>query len=153
MFGAGFVLGIGRVLTLVPLLGVRTAELLEMPLMLIVVVIAARWIVRHRLDAYRLSPALSAGFLALGIMLFAELAVGMWLRGLSATEVFFDRDPVSDSAYYASLLLFAVMPTILVHIRPASPLNDMIFQNSGWCGADAKGAAAGASPALPRNRQ
>jgi hypothetical protein len=119
VFGAGFVLGTVRVLVVVPQLGERSAELLEMPLMLIVVVIAARWIVHHRLHAHRLSSALSVGFLALGIMLFAELAVGMWLRGLSATEVFLNRDPVSGAAYYASLLLLAIMPTILVHIRPA----------------------------------
>jgi hypothetical protein len=117
VFGAGFVLGMVRVLVVVPQLGERAAELLEMPLMLIVTVIAARWIVRHRLDAHRLSSALSVGFLALGIMLFAELAVGMWLRGLSATEVFLNRDPVSGAAYYASLLLFAVMPAIITRFQ------------------------------------
>ena len=112
VFGAGFVLGTGRVLFLVPLLGERTAELLEMPLMLGVIVFAARWIVRHRLAAPRLSTTLSVGFLSLGIILFAELGVGMWLRGMSATEVFLNRDPVSGTAYHISLLLFAVMPAI-----------------------------------------
>ncbi len=117
VFGAGFVLGIGRVLVAVPLLGERTAELLEMPLMLIVTVVAAGWIVRHKMDDHRLSATLSVGFIALGILLIAELAVGTWLRGMSAAEVFLNRDPVSGAAYYASLVLFAVMPAITAGCR------------------------------------
>lgn len=113
VFGAGFVLGTGRVLFLVPLLGERAAELLEMPLMLIIIVSAARWIVRHRLDGHRRAPALSIGFIAMGLVLIADLVVGMWLRGMSAAEVFLNRDSVSGTAYYVSLLLFAVMPAIL----------------------------------------
>ncbi len=119
VFGTGFVLGTGRVLFLVPLLGERTAELLEMPLMLGVIVFAVRWIVRHRLAAPRLSTTLSVGLLSLGIILFAELGVEMWLRGMSATEVFLNRDPVSGTAYYISLLLFAVTPAIFVRRRSA----------------------------------
>lgn len=119
VFGAGFVLGTVRVFFLVPLLGERTAELLEMPLMLGVTVGAARWIVHHKMDDRRLSATLSVGFIALGILLIADLVVGMWLRGMSATDVFLNRDPVSGAAYYASLLLFAVMPAILVRRRQA----------------------------------
>ncbi|BFU88846.1 MAG: hypothetical protein NTAFB01_00330 [Nitrospira sp.] len=117
VFGAGFVLGIGRVLIVVPLLGERAAELLEIPLMLGVIVAAAAWLVRHRLDHGRLSSALAVGFIALGMVLIADLAVEIWLSGLSATEVFFDRDPVTDAVYYAALLSFAVMPTIITHVR------------------------------------
>lgn len=118
VFGAGFVLGTGRVLVVVPLLGERTAELLEMPLMLAVIVAAAGWVVRHKLDG-RQSSALSVGFIAMGFVLVADLAVGMGLRGMSATDVFLNRDPVSGAAYYAALLLFAVMPTIVVYFRHA----------------------------------
>jgi hypothetical protein len=42
VFGTGFVLGTVRVLLIVPLVGHRTAELPEMPLMLIITVLAAR---------------------------------------------------------------------------------------------------------------
>ncbi len=116
VFGAGFVLGIGRVLLVVPLLGERVAELLEMPLMLAVIVTTARWLVRHKLDG-RQASALSVGFIAMGFVLLADLAVGMGLRGMSATEVFLNRDLVSGIAYYAALLLFAVMPAIFIHFR------------------------------------
>ena len=73
VFGAGFVLGIGRVLVMVPLLGERTAELLEMPLMLAVIVAAAGWLVRRGLDHGRLSSALAVDFIALGMVVMTDL--------------------------------------------------------------------------------
>ena len=118
VFGTGFVLGIGRVLFLIPLLGERAAELLEMPVMLIVIVTAAQWVIRHnRLGERRSAMALSVGFIAMGLVLIADLAVGMLLRGMSVAEVFLHRDPVSGAAYYASLLLFSVMPAIMARRR------------------------------------
>jgi hypothetical protein len=116
VFGAGFVLGTGRVLILVPLIGERTAELLEMPLMLAVIVAAARWVVRHKLDG-RQSSALPVGFIAMSFVLLADLAVGVWLRGMSPVEVFLNRDPISGIAYYAVLLFFAVMPAIMIRFQ------------------------------------
>jgi hypothetical protein len=47
VFSAGFVLGTVRVLFVVPAIGVRAAELIEMPLMLAIVVVAARFITRR----------------------------------------------------------------------------------------------------------
>lgn len=117
VFGAGFVLGSGRVLFLVPLLGERAAELLEIPLMLGIIVFSARWIVRHRLDEQRRGSALSIGFIAMGFVLLADLVVGIWLRRMSLAEVFLNRDPVSGAAYYAALLLFAAMPAIMARRR------------------------------------
>jgi len=121
VFGAGFVLGVGRVLLVVPLLGERAAELIEMPLMLAVIVATARWVVHHKLDG-RKSSALSVGFMAMSFVLLADLTVGIWLRGMSPVEVFLNRDPVSGTAYYAALLLFAVMPTILTRLRHGESL-------------------------------
>jgi hypothetical protein len=49
VFGTGFVLGTIRVLWVVPQLGLRNAELLEQPIMLVALFLSARWIVRtHR---------------------------------------------------------------------------------------------------------
>ena len=43
--GAGFVLGTVRTLWVVPRVGTRRAELMEAPIMLVVTIVAARWIV------------------------------------------------------------------------------------------------------------
>ena len=65
VFGAGFVFGTVRVMWLVPTVGVRVAELTELPLMLTVVFFAARWINRRFL-AERDQPArLIVGVIAL----------------------------------------------------------------------------------------
>ena len=118
VFGAGFVLGPIRLLWLVPRVGERVAELLELPVMLVVIVLAARWVAGR----LRLSPAvpgrLAMGGLALALMLAAEFGLVLGLRGLTPAEYFASRDPVSGAAYYASLLVFALMPLLLGRDQP-----------------------------------
>jgi hypothetical protein len=113
VFGAGFVLGTVRVLLVVPHVGDRAAELMEMPLMLLATVLAARWITRRFPESRTNAARLAIGGIALSLMLGGEMAVGIGLRGMTATEVFLNRDPVSGAAYYVSLLLFASMPWIV----------------------------------------
>ncbi|NGZ95560.1 MAG: hypothetical protein CV089_05415 [Nitrospira sp. WS110] len=113
VFGTGFVLGAVRVLLIVPLVGHRTAELLEMPLMLIATVLAARWTIRRFPEPRTSAARLAIGGIALGLMLVGELAVGIGLRGMTAAEVILNRDLVSGTAYYVSLFLFAAMPWLV----------------------------------------
>lgn len=113
VFGAGFVLGTMRVLLVVPHLGERTAELLEMPLMLIATVFAARWITRRFPEPHNHTARLAIGGIALGLMLAGELAVGIGLRGMITADIILNRDPISGTAYYVSLILFAAMPWLL----------------------------------------
>ena len=47
VFGAGFVLGPIRILWVVPRFGTRMAELMETPIIFVVIIAAARWIVRR----------------------------------------------------------------------------------------------------------
>ena len=74
VFAAGFALGIVRVLLLVPQLGVRSAELIELPLMLAASVFAARWNVT-RFNVTGPARRLGVGGIALGFLLFAEFGV------------------------------------------------------------------------------
>lgn len=111
VFGAGFVLGLIRVPLLVPRLGERWAELLEMPLMLAVIWFAARRIVqRHSLEA---GEAIAAGGLALALLLAAEAGLVVGLRGITLTAYIEGRDPVAGSVYALMLIVYAAMPWIV----------------------------------------
>jgi len=113
VFGAGFVLGVLRTLFVVPRVGAPMAELLETPLMLGAIWFAARWLVP------RLAPgaALPAGLLALGLTLFAEMAVGLFLRRMTVAEMFLHRELLPALAYYGALLVFGFLPAILARAR------------------------------------
>lgn len=116
VFSAGFALGTLRVLLVVPALGTRTAELLEMPVMLAVVWLAARWVTRRYWRAVT-DPAhwLHVGVLALALMLAADVGVGVLLRGMTVREALFARDPVAGTAYYLALCLLAMAPWLISH--------------------------------------
>jgi hypothetical protein len=112
VFAAGFVLGPIRIFFLVPRFGVRLAEMMEFPVMLVVIVLAAKWLVRKfQLAAH----TLLVGFLALGLMIAFEFTLVLWLRGLTISEYLRERDPVSGVVYYLMLLVFAAMPFLMSH--------------------------------------
>ena len=113
VFGAGFLLGSVRVTVLVPRLGVRTAELLEMPFMLVVIIAAARLVNRRFLGGRRFAGRLVAGLIALALLVTAELLLAVGLTGASVASYLASRDPVSGSVYVLMLVLFAFMPAML----------------------------------------
>jgi len=118
VMGAGFVLGVIRVPFLVPRLGERYAELLEMPFMFAVVVLAARHVVtRFELDPAR-SLRLQVGFMALTMAVLAELSMVAAFQGVPVAQYIAGRDPVSGAVYLALLLVFALMPYLLSRRRP-----------------------------------
>ena len=112
-FGAGFVLGTLRVLWLVPSVGMRIAELIEMPIMLVVIIFAARWALRRFAIATAPSLRLAVGFVALGLLLVAEFTFVLSLQGLTIDEYLAGRDPVSGTAYVVMLGAFAIMPLLV----------------------------------------
>jgi len=113
VFGAGFVLGPIRILWVVPRFGTRMSELMETPIMFVVILVAARWIVRRLALPSTVSIRLGMGSVALGFMLVAEFTLVLWLRGLSITEYLATRDPVSGTVYYMMLVVFAIMPLLV----------------------------------------
>ena len=119
VFGTGFLLGMIRVPFLVPRLGVRAAELIEMPLMLVAIIWAAGYIIRlFALPSIR-TVRLSVGLLALALAVIAELSFALLLQGQSAVQYVASRDAVSGTAYLITLALFALMPLILARVRQA----------------------------------
>jgi hypothetical protein len=116
-FGAGFALGVVRVLWLVPQLGVRTAELVEAPIMLAVIFFAARWVLKRFSVPPKPQLRLAIGVLALACLLAVEFTVVLSLQGVSIRESIANRDPVSGGVYAVSLVLFALMPLFASRTR------------------------------------
>lgn len=117
VFGAGFVMGAIRVPFLAPRLGERAAELIEMPFMFIVIVLAARFIAKRFALPATVPVRLGAGLLALGLLIAGELLLAVSLQDRSLGEYVSSRDPVSGSVYLAMLALFAAMPLAITRWR------------------------------------
>jgi hypothetical protein len=110
VFAAGFLLAPLRELVLAPRIGQQSAELAEMPVMLLVIYLAAGWMARRPALAIRPRRLLAVGLIAFGIMLSAEMAVLVNIRGLGFQQYLEQREPVSGVVYLLMLLLFALMP-------------------------------------------
>jgi len=119
VLGAGFIMGAVRVPLIVPRLGERMAELIEMPFMFAVILLAARFITKRFALPPSTSVRLTAGFLALGLSILAELLLAAVLQDQSVGEYIASRDPVSGGVYLAMLVLFALMPLILARVQLA----------------------------------
>lgn len=123
VFGAGFLLGPIRILWVVPRLGTRTAELIEAPIMLLVVVTAARWTVsRFSVPASR-PRRLALGCIALGLLLVAEFSLVPLLRHISINAYLASRDPVSGVVYYGELGIFAIVPLFMGHTMSVNSIH------------------------------
>ena len=119
VFAVGFALALIRIPFLVPRLGERWAELLELPFMLLASFLAARWLV-ERFVLVTAGQRIGAGFIALTIMVLAELTLTVAM-GQPVVDYVAGRDPVSGPAYLVSLLLFALMPLLVGHRSGAHP--------------------------------
>jgi 2-hydroxy-6-oxonona-2,4-dienedioate hydrolase len=87
-----------------------------MPIMLLVMLAAARAIVRRLALPAAVPARLGMGVGALLMLLAAEFSLVLWLRGISLRTYFINLDPVGGAAYYGALVLFAALP---LFIRPA----------------------------------
>lgn len=112
VLGTGFVLGALRVPLLVPRIGERWAELVEMPVMAVVIFLAAGYILRRFPDIRSSGRSLAAGFLALALSVCAELGLAVLLQDQTLSAFIDSRDKVSGSVYLVLLLAFAVMPRL-----------------------------------------
>lgn len=118
VFGAGFLLGTLRVLLVVPAIGTRAAELLEMPLMLAVIAVAAGFVTRRFHDGIHGKAGwLQVGAIAFAFVLCADVVVGVILRGMTVWQALFERDPLSGAAYYLALGWLAAAPWFLARKR------------------------------------
>jgi len=113
VFGIGFLLGIIRTLWVASYVSTRLAELAEMPLMLVAMLLTVHLLNRHFSMPHTTAGRLGVGLIALCFLLAAELGGVLWLRGLTLDEYFASRDPIAGTAYVGVLVLFAAMPVLV----------------------------------------
>ena len=116
MFGVGWILGPIRELWAVPRFGRLTGVLLEAVIMLAAMAVSARWVIRR----FRVKPTfgttISVGLVALGILVPAELAGVVWVRGLSLPEYLASFATAPGLVSLLMFVLFAAMPTIVMRV-------------------------------------
>ena len=76
-------------------------------------VFVARWAVRRFALPPAIGPRFSVGFVALAFVLVSEYIM-IRARGSSLAEYFATLDPVSGTAFYLALLLYALLPALLI---------------------------------------
>jgi hypothetical protein len=121
VFGTGFAIGVIRVPFLVPRIGERWAELAEMPVMATVIFYAADYVLRRFPQARGPGGALIVGFVALALLVVAELVLATLVQDRTLTEYVASRDQVSGTVYLVMLLVFALMPRIRLTRHAPSP--------------------------------
>ena len=110
VMAAGVALGIVRVPLLVPRIGARWAELAEMPIMAAAIFFSAGYVLRRFPGINKSSNALIVGWLALSLMVCAELGLAFALQNQTLAEYVASRDKVSGTVYLGMLIGFALMP-------------------------------------------
>ena len=113
VFALGWVLGPIRVLWAVPHFGRLTPLLFEAVIMLIAMFISARWVIR-RFDVGRSLPAtIGMGLVAVAMLLPAEIAGALWVRGLSPRGYLASFATTSGVISLLMFVLFGAMPTFV----------------------------------------
>lgn len=117
VFALGWVLGPIRVLWAVPHFGRLTPLLFEAVIMLIAMFVSARWVIR-RFDVGSSLPAtIGMGIVAVAILLPAEIAGALWVRGLSLRAYLASFANTPGIISLVMFLLFAAMPTLVTLFR------------------------------------
>jgi len=81
--------------------------------MLAVTIASARWVVRRLALSSNIYSRSGMGLIALCLLLTVEFTLVLWLRGMSISEYYANRDPLSGTVYFVMLGLFALMPLLV----------------------------------------
>src|SRR5262249_49256857 len=109
----GWVLGPVRELWAVHHFGRAAATLLEAVIMLIAMVVVARWVIRWFAVPETTPATTRIGLVALGLLIPAEIAGVVFVRGLSLHDYFASFLTVPGVISLVVFLLFAAMPALV----------------------------------------
>jgi hypothetical protein len=113
LFAVGWILGPIRELGAVPRFGRLAATLSEAAIMLIAMIVAARWVIRRFEVPQTLGSTVSIGLIAIGLLFLAEIAGVVWVRGLSLQEYLASFETAPGVISLLMFLLFTAMPSLV----------------------------------------
>ncbi|MEW5964426.1 MAG: hypothetical protein AB1749_12770 [Pseudomonadota bacterium] len=114
---AGFVLGPLRELIMVPQVGRPLAVLVEAPLMIAAMWLALRWVVPRLNVLDRTGPRLVMGLAGFAVLVVAEAAMSVLLRGWTLSQWLGHFDTIEGTISLGLFLLFAAMPMLVCHAQ------------------------------------
>ena len=113
VFAAGFIISPLRKFFLIPEFGIKTAELIILPIMLLIIIFSAKWIMHRFNIPGKSASGIITGIIALGLMLLAEFSVVLKVQDLTIKDYLLNKDPVSGIVYYITLGAFTIAPFLL----------------------------------------
>ncbi|MCZ8375597.1 MAG: hypothetical protein O9342_09495 [Beijerinckiaceae bacterium] len=111
VFAAGFLLGTIRELALRPLLGADPARLLELPVMITLSWLSARWILR-RAGKRSARWQFEVGLIAFLLLMAAEMALGILILGRGLSAFIADIFTLTGMLSFLAQALLIVMPRL-----------------------------------------
>lgn len=117
VFGVGFLLGIFRVLVLLPALGERSAVMLELPIMLAICWFSSQWLIALFDVVDWLMPRLFMGGLAFALLMVGEVSISIFGFGRTLAEHIASYRNVSEILGLFAQLAFGMFPAIQLAIR------------------------------------
>ncbi len=109
IFAVGVVLGTAREMVVLPRFGPMGAVLLEAPAMLLACWLAARWAVRR----FAVNARVRMGLIAFALLLVAELAGSVGLRGMTPGEWLAHFGQPEGFLALSLFVAFGAMPVIV----------------------------------------
>jgi hypothetical protein len=113
VFAVGFLLGPVRVLLLEPVVGPTIAVLIEAPFMLVAIIWTAPYVVRRMKMSALIPNLLVMGCSAAALVLLADFAIGIPLRGIALADQFNYLATPAAGFYLVLVALFALAPAVL----------------------------------------
>lgn len=120
VFAVGIVMGTVRELAIRPHAGEFTAVAIEAPVMLLASYLVARWLVR-RFALATIFARLVMGEAAFALLIVAELAGWVWLRGQSLADWAAHMGTPAGLLALVLFVAFAAMPVLAGGVSAARP--------------------------------
>lgn len=113
VYVAGFALGASRETVVAPVVGPIAAVLIEMPLMIVVMTLAAKAVCRRMAVASEAGSRVTMGAVAFGLLMLAEAVFAKILRGLDLGQWLASFGTAEGFISLVLFLLFAAMPMLV----------------------------------------